>query len=102
MRRVLLTVTTAGILTAVTATDLPAHTAQIPSATQRMQGGDLMKVNSTPPSPAVISNTPASVSPTKLKPELEDEGSLNTFSTLLTSLIVMATIAFRRTRSRKL
>ncbi len=102
MRRVMIHVVTAGILATVSTTVLPAHTAHTARASQLTQGVDLNKVKSTLSSPAVTSNTSVSVSPTEVKSELEDEGHLNTFSSLLMTMIVMATIAFRRTRSPKL
>ena len=102
MYRVLLTLATAGILTAATASHSPAQIVRTAGASQLTLGGDLVKVNNTPSSPVDPSKTAASVRPTKVRPEPEDEGNLNTFGTLLTTMSVMVAIAFRRTRNRKL
>ena len=100
MRRLLFILVAAGSLTAAAATISSADPVQSSTGTQ-LTGGSVIKVNSTQLSQIGIADAATTVSPKKALTHTEEDSNLSTYVTLLITLLVMATIAFRRTRARR-
>ncbi len=100
MRRVLLTLATAGSLTAFAASIAPVHQDPVPRAHQMTTVG-MLNANDTQPGQSSIANAATSASSNKALARTDEDGNLSIYGTLAVTLVVMATIALRRTRHRK-
>jgi hypothetical protein len=88
MRRVLLILVAAGNLT-VAAAIVPADRPDPTPAVERKVSQNVVQVSS------------PSKSSTQVLPQVEDDGRLKRFSTVLATFAVMGAIALRRTRARR-
>ena len=100
MRRVLLTLVTAGSLAAAAANVTPVHPNQAPMATP-LTLGVMVKDNSTQSGQGDIADAATTVSLKHALVHAEDDNNVGIYGTLFITLIVMATIALRRIRTRK-
>jgi hypothetical protein len=100
MRRILLTLATAGSLTAIASTVPLVHTDQAAMVNQ-LTVGTRVEVNSTQGGQGLIAAAETSASSKNTLGSAEDESTLSIYGALFTAFILMATIAFKRTRNRK-
>jgi len=100
MRRILLTLATAGSFAAFAASIAPIQQDPVPSPPQ-MTTVVMLNANDTQPGQSTIANEATSASSNKALSRTDEDGNLSIYGTLVITLVVMATIALRRTRHRK-
>ncbi len=103
MRRILLILVAAGSLTAMAANVAPTHPDQA-LMFARMTEGTRIETHSAQAAQAargVGAEAATSVGSNKDRVSAEDDSNASIYGALFTTLIVMATIAFRRSRNRK-
>ncbi len=100
MRRVLLTLVIAGSFAAAAANVPPVQPNQVPTPPP-ITLSVMVKDNSAQSGQRAIADAATSVSLKQALARAEDDSNVGIYGTLLITLVVMATIALRRIRTRK-